>query len=100
MRVKQLIMKILIASLAMTAVVGLPRGQVKPKTMSLSARQTIQTHAAQKTIALFQQMAVFPDGSQRPLAGGVLLFTVLTYGTEAISHEKWAVAAYWQSADN
>lgn len=80
MRVKQLIMKILIASLAMTAVVGLPRGQVKPKTMSLSARQTTQTHAAQKTIALFQQMAVFPDGSQRPLAGGIFAFTALTFG--------------------
>ncbi|MDA3727174.1 hypothetical protein PF626_09500 [Lacticaseibacillus rhamnosus] len=74
MRVKQLIMKILIASLAMTAVVGLPRGQVKPKTMSLSARQTMQTHAAQKTIALFQQIAVFPDGSQRPLTGGAFAF--------------------------
>ncbi|MBF5066622.1 hypothetical protein G6O45_25730, partial [Salmonella enterica subsp. enterica serovar Istanbul] len=29
---------------------------------------------AQKTIALFQQMAVFPDGSQRPLAGGIFAF--------------------------
>lgn len=74
MRVKQLIMKIMIASLAMTAVVGLPRGQAKPIPMSLSARQTTQTHAAQKTIALFQQMAVFPDGSQRLLAGGIFAF--------------------------
>lgn len=74
MRGKHIIIKILVAGMAILAVMGLQGAGVKTKPISLTAQQTVVAQQSQESVPLFQQMAVFPDGCQRPLAGGIFAF--------------------------
>lgn len=80
MRVKQLIMKILIASLAMTAVVGLPRGQVKPKRCRFQLGKQFKHTRHRRPSHYFNKWPSFRMAANAHLLAAFLLFTVLTYG--------------------
>ena len=74
MQIKHWGIKFLITGLLVFVALGMPNHKSDIKPMSLTPQPAARFHAATKAQPLFQQMAVFPDGSQRPLAGGVFAF--------------------------
>ncbi|QVI34195.1 hypothetical protein BVJ53_09825 [Lacticaseibacillus chiayiensis] len=74
MGLKRIVIKILISGAAILTVMSLQGGGMKAKPVSVKTQQAAMPQQSQKSIPLFQQMAVFPDGCQQPLAGGVFAF--------------------------
>ncbi|GEL37948.1 hypothetical protein FC12_GL001267 [Lacticaseibacillus paracasei subsp. tolerans DSM 20258] len=63
-----------LAALGMLLVMlGMPSGSAKSEPTPLKANHVAAVYEAKKVRPLFQQLAVFPDGTQQPLAGGLFI---------------------------
>ncbi|MCU6430015.1 hypothetical protein [Lacticaseibacillus paracasei] len=87
-----------LAALGMLLVMlGMPSGSAESEPMPLKANHVAAVYEAKKVRPLFQQLAVFPDGTQQPLAGGIFAF----YRFDSSGRRRYRTTdGHWRSVGN
>lgn len=81
-----------LAALGMLLVMlGMPSGSAESEPTPLKANHVAAVYEAKKVRPLFQQLAVFPDGTQQPLAGGIFAFIDSTVQAAAAIEQRMVI---------
>ncbi|MEE1524052.1 MAG: hypothetical protein UHK99_04085, partial [Lacticaseibacillus paracasei] len=87
-----------LAALGMLLVMlGMPSGSAESEPTPLKANHVAAVYEAKKVRPLFQQLAVFPEGTQQPLAGGIFAF----YRFDSSGRRRYRTTdGHWRSVGN